>query len=142
MRYKGYTTRKKSYIGILDRYEEITGQSTLEDDQSECCHVLDALSDQPSAHWPLPRAPPRVVGRPRARTRTMPASGYKSLPHARSPSLLPPPLRIAPSLPEPARSSGDLPVTRQSRPRAPAVAKPFPPTFARSEPSDSFLERP
>jgi hypothetical protein len=41
----------------LDRYEEITGQSTLEDDQSECCHVLDALSDQPSVHWPHARPP-------------------------------------------------------------------------------------
>jgi hypothetical protein len=65
-----------------------------------------------------------------------------ALMHGRLPCYPPPPLRIAPSLPEPARSSGDLPVTRQSRPRAPAVAKPFPPTSARSEPSDSFLERP
>jgi hypothetical protein len=51
------------------------------------------------------------------------------------------PLHTAPSLPEPARSNGDLPATRQSRPRAPAVAKPVPPTSARSEPSDSFLKR-
>jgi hypothetical protein len=51
------------------------------------------------------------------------------------------PLRTAPSFPEPARSSGDLPATRQSLPRAPAVAKPFLPTSARSEPADSFLGR-
>jgi hypothetical protein len=52
------------------------------------------------------------------------------------------PLRTAPSFPEPAHSSGDLPATCQCHPRAPTVAKPLPPTFARSEPSDSFLERP
>jgi hypothetical protein len=51
------------------------------------------------------------------------------------------PLRTVPSFPELARSSGDLPATRQSRPREPTVTKPLPPTFARSEPSDSFLER-
>jgi hypothetical protein len=94
MRYKGYATRKISYVGILDRYEEITGQSTLEDDQIECCHVLNALSDQPSADWPLPRARPRVwSARSRAHTHVMPASGYKARPHARPPSLLPPPHR-------------------------------------------------
>jgi hypothetical protein len=52
------------------------------------------------------------------------------------------PLCTAPSFLEPARSSGDLPATRQSRPRAPAMAKPFPPTSSRSEPADSFLGRP
>jgi hypothetical protein len=52
------------------------------------------------------------------------------------------PLHTAPSFPELARSSGDLPVTRQSCPKVPTVAKPLVPTSARSEPSDSFLERP
>jgi hypothetical protein len=52
------------------------------------------------------------------------------------------PIRTAPSFLEPARSSGNLPATRQSRPRAPTMAKPLLPTSAQSEPSDSFLERP
>jgi hypothetical protein len=51
------------------------------------------------------------------------------------------PLCTAPSFPEPARTSGDLPATRQIRPRAPAMAKPFPPTSARSKPAYSFLRR-
>jgi hypothetical protein len=50
-------------------------------------------------------------------------------------------LRTAPNSPELARSSGDLPATRQSRPRAPTVDRPSPPTFARSEPLDSFPKR-
>jgi hypothetical protein len=130
MRYKGYTTRKKSYTGILDRYEEITGQLTLEDDQSECCHVLNALSDQPRAHWPLPRAPPRVVGCPRARTRTVPASGYKASPHARPPSLLPP---SAPRLAFPSQPAA--PVT-SPRPARAARGRPPWPNHSRPPPLD------
>jgi hypothetical protein len=85
-------------------------------------------------------APPRALGRPRAHTRVVPASGYKARPHAWPPSLSP--LRTAPSFPDPARSSGDLPTTHQSRSRVPTMAKPLLPSSARSEPSDSFLERP
>jgi hypothetical protein len=93
MRYNRYTTRKKYYTGILGRYEEITGQSTLESDQNKCCHVLDALSNRPSVHWPLPPTPPRVVGHPCAHARTVPVNGYNAHPRARPSSLLPPPHR-------------------------------------------------
>jgi hypothetical protein len=46
-----------------------------------------------------------------------------TLVHGHLPRCLP---RTAPNPPELARSSGDLPVTRQCRPRATTVAKPFP----------------
>jgi hypothetical protein len=97
-----------------------------------------ALGNAPRARSHAP-PPPRALGRPRAHTRVVPASGYKARPHARPSPLLPPPHRAQLS-----RASPQLrrpPKTRQSRPRAPAVAKPFSPTSARSEPSDSFLER-
>jgi hypothetical protein len=70
------------------------------------------------------RTPTRALGRPRATLVSCPRAAIKpTLVHDQLPRCLP---RTAPNPPELARSSGDLPVTRQSRPRATIMAKPFP----------------